>query len=260
MVVKVETFEQDIAEEIKRKDASLTEISAASNNIGNNPEDTMQKPKPVFLIVLVSMFICAMIGLLGLAYFYFTDSLLPPSQASVEVTPEQIPKATSTLSRLSYTLDVQVGRFVTLVEKKDTGYVVTINSYAPVFSYMTRNEADYIQELANVISPPLETSTKATPQTPVVPPPVTQASTSTSASSSTPKTSTSTEATSTVATSTPEEEQVGPYFKDVTIANQNMRVWVNGNQMLVYAFITTEKIAISATIEGILALKGAIIR
>ncbi len=280
MTPKVDTFQQDIADEIKRKDASLADISAASNNIGNHPEDTAKKPAPVFLITLVTLFIFGMFGIVGLAYFYFTDSLLPPSAQSVEVTPDQVPKIIAALPTLSSTLNTQIGRYVTAVEKKDTGYIITINSYSPVFSYMVRNENEYIEELAQVISPaPLIATTTR---------PVAAASTIIQVASTTPKTTATTTATTTktttkttsktivqstknatsTSTTTPVtstttqivEDQVGPYFKDVTIANQNMRVWTSGKQVVVYAFITTEKIAISPTIEGILALKSAIIR
>lgn len=272
MTPKVDTFQQDIADEIKRKDASLAEISAASNNIGNHPEDTVKKPVPVFLITLVSLFILGMFGVVGLAYFYFTDSLLPPSAQSVEVTPDQIPKIVAALPTLSPTLNTQIDRYVTAVEKKDTGYIITINSYSPVFSYMVRNENEYIEELAQVISPTPLVATTTRPtvvaSTTVQVASTTQKTTATSTASTTKATSSTTKnatstSTSTPATSTTTEiaqEPVGPYFKDVTIANQNMRVWTSGKQVVVYAFITTEKIAISGTTEGILALKSAIIR
>lgn len=275
MTPKVDTFQQDIADEIKRKDASLAEISAASNNVGNNPEDTAKKPVPVFLITLIGLFILGMFGVAGLAYFYFTDSLLPPSAQSVEVSPDQVPKVIAALPTLSPTLNTQIGRYVTAVEKKDTGYIITINSYSPVFSYMVRNENEYIEELAKVISPaplvattttsilPVATTTSAsassTPKTTVT---ATSTATTTKVTSAGTKNATST-STSTPVTSTTTQtmqEPIGPYFRDVTISNQNMRVWTSGKQVVVYAFITTEKIAISPTTEGIIALKSAIIR
>lgn len=276
MVAKVETFEQNIAEEIKRKDASLTEISAASNNVGNRTdEDLAKKPKPVLLIVLVTLFALGIVGMIGLLYFYFTDSLLPPSQGSVPVTVNDIPKATTTLSVLSPTLSLEIGRYVTSVEKQPEGYIVSINSYSPVFSYMARNEDEYITELAKVISPSTASlPSAAKPATATTSAATTTLAQATSTATSTKATqvgtstktvgatSTKPQATSTqpLTSTTTEESSDVPRYRDVTIANQNMRVWTYGKQTVVYAFITTEKIAISASTDGILKLKGAIIR
>lgn len=262
MIPKVDTFHQDIAEEIKRKDASITAISAASNNVGNTPpEEILERPKPVFLIVVISLFAVGLLGMAGLAYFYFTDSLLPPSQAPVVVTPQQVPKVNATLSSLSPTLASQIGIYVTSVEKQPTGYVLVINSYSPVFSYLVRNENSYIEELASVISP-VGSSTPVVAK--VVPPVVVSTTTASSTKTTTATSSTKTSTSTKVATSTPPpvivEEPVGPYFKDVTISNQNMRVWTFGKRTVVYAFLTNEKIAVSQTTDGILAIKNAIIR
>jgi hypothetical protein len=49
-------------------------------------------------------------------------------------------------------------------------------------------------------------------------------------------------------------------FTDVTINNQNMRVGVSGESTVVYAFVNTKVLLISSTTEGILALRGAILR
>ena len=270
MTLKVDTFEHDIAEEIKRKDASLTEISTAKNDIGNDPSDTVKKPAPVLLIVLVVVFILGLLGMIGLLYFYFTDSLLPPSQASVAVTESNIPKNTKTLGTVSPTLDREIGRYVTGLEKQDAGYILSINDYPSVFAYMVKNEDDYINELAQAVSyvsvgeaptghengeqgnVALASSTSSsTPSTKTV------VSTSTKVTT-TSGSSTQTTATTTQATSTP--AIIPPYYYDVTISNQNMRIWKNGIQTVVYAFVTTNKVAISRTTDGILTLKNAIIR
>lgn len=284
MIPKVDTFEGDISYEIKRKEASLTEISAASNNIGNNDDIVLPKKTPVFLITLVIFFILCVIGIGSLAYFYLNDSILSPTAEDTRILQSAIPKNKADLKSISPTLSNEIGRFVTGIEKRDQGYIITIREYSPVFAYMTRNENNYIGELVLLFgenvpipqAPPIiSTSTTIQATTTLI------AATSTIATATTttvkivpkkniPKAATSTkplpviplEQTST--TTTPEvlvpREVTDPYFTDVTISNQNMRVWASGGHMIVYAFVGNNTVLISNTKEGILNLKSAILR
>ena len=102
----------------------------------------------------------------------------------------------------------------------------------------------YIQELA-ALFPPLSgyeevktdqaSTTEKTATT-------TQATStiSTNKASTTPKTSPVKKATTTQAAPQEEvyvpEKQTGPY-KDVTLSNQNMRIWQSGNQKVIYAYV-----------------------
>ncbi len=292
---KVDTFESDIAEEIKRKDAAYGEVAS---ELVPPPVTTAEvskpiKPAPVFLIVLIAFFSSGVIGLICLAYYYFTDSLLPPSQKSLDVNQHQVPKVAAPLATLSKTLNAQIGTYVTGVEKRDVGYIISINSYSPVFAYMVKNEDSYMNELATTLYPQVVgTVATSTPVTPRASSIVAVASTTPPilVSTTTEKTATTTSGTSTkpsskktktksvpqkptTGTSTPntstttEEVLLGEKpapvttsaFTDVTISNQNMRVWKMGDQTVVYAFITTEKIAIATSTDAILAIKNVII-
>lgn len=321
MMPKVDTFEHNIVEEIKRKDASLTDISSASNNIGNNEEPLPEK-KPIFLIVVICLFVLFLIGVGGLAYYYFNDPLLNPKpQPITQIIPEK-PKPTEDIAKLSPTIATNIGRFIIKTEKKERGYVLTISDYSSVFGYLTRHENDYIEELALLYSQPekgviyneveslplvtpvnapiediqtssvIASSTQATStkKLPVKKPvkskttiqlkATTTLATSTIAiaitsSSSTPKslsgtstlsilssTTTPTVSTSTTTpTTTTSTQKVSsfPRYTDVTMSNQNMRVWTSGKRKLVYAFVGNNTVIISDSPEGILATKGAIL-
>lgn len=292
MTLKVDTFEQDIAAEIKRKDASLTDISAAKNDVGNDAP--MPKQTPIFLIVLIILFVIALCGMLGLAYFYFTDSLLPPSQQPVTIKADDAPKANTALVGISPVLAREIGTFVSSVEKVDSGYVLTINNYSAVFAYMTRNENAYIDQLALLFPVSITNTVPAGPVLATTTPPVattTPTSTATTTSTSTSKTaikktpikstkttptkpSTSTPMVATtsdndivVSTMTPAipaalatGDQVNDQrFKDVTLSNQNMRVWTSTNHVVVYSFLGTTKVLISNSPQGILTLRSAIL-
>ena len=283
MMPKVDTFEGDISQEIKRKEASLAEISAASNDVGNNDDLELPKKRPMLFITLIVFLILCILGLGGLAYFYFTDPILSPPPGGVPIQQNAIPKSTADIKNISPVLAEQIGRFVTHVEKKDTGYIITINNYSAVFAYMTRNEKEYIEDLGALFaSLSVATSTKVNASTTVTTPrPAPQSTSTLSTSSSTKvtqgtasssqkidtaggrigtstKISTNT-STTTVTVPLPVEEVVTSYFSDVTISNQNMRVWKNGNRTVVYAFVGNTTIVLSNGTDGVLALKNAIL-
>ena len=237
-----------------------------------------------------------MLGAVGLAYFYFTDTLLPPSRAPVPVHQADVPKTTTDLKNLSPALSNQIGRFVTHVEKKDAGYVLTISDYSPVFAYMTRSEREYIQELAQLFPPTVASSTTPSvtvgsttltqPQqvptpasatttkavvatttkkttattTPVVPQSKKPQSKASSTPASTGSSSPSTTLEPTTTMMVPETIATNePYATDITLANQNMRVWVVGDRTIVYAFVGNTTVLIANSKEGILTLKSAIL-
>jgi hypothetical protein len=258
MIPKVDTFEGDISYEIKRKEASLTEISAASNNVGNNDDIILPKKTPVFLIALVTFFILCVISLGALAYFYFNDSILSPTPSNTTISQASVPKNKANITTLSPTLANEIGRFITNVEKKDQGYILTISDYSPVFAYMNRNENDYIGELALLFgesAPSLQGLPQISTSTPIratTTSAVQAITTTVVATSSLPKTvlKTSTSTKSTILSPSPQlstttsasvvqlQIQItNPYFSDITLSNQNMRVWISGNHMVVYAFV-----------------------
>jgi hypothetical protein len=299
MTPKVDTFEHDIVDEIKRREASLAEINAVTKAAGPAAEVTVVKKTPVITIVLVTLFSIALCGLGGVGYYYFNNTLLPPSSKSVDINPNDIPKVTANLTKLSPTLALQIGRFVTSVEKKDKGYVLTINDYSSVFAYMTRNENVYIGELASIFMTasstgilPAASSTLIASTTIAT---TTALTSTTSVASTKLSTTTKTTSTKTVTAKAPSAKNtkttttiktlggatttalldistttlgittnasdmiLGMRVSDVTINNQNMRVFTSSKNTIVYAFVGNTKLLISNSTEGILALKSAIL-
>jgi hypothetical protein len=49
-------------------------------------------------------------------------------------------------------------------------------------------------------------------------------------------------------------------FSDITLDNQNMRVWNLGTRTVIYAFVADKAVVISDTTDGILLLRNAILR
>ena len=292
MTPKVDTFEHDIANEIRRKETTLEEVkAAAAKTTEQTPVTIPPKKTSPFTIALVALIVLSLIGLAGVAYYYFHDSLLPPQAKPVEIRKKDIPKMTEAVVKISPTLGNEIGRYVTTVEKKDKGYIISINNYSAVFAYMTRNENAYIDQLAKLFTEEVIASTTSTKEevkpvattTPVIKivittdttPVATSTKTATSSTKTTviapAKKSTTPQSTTTeiaavpekVSTTTQEIVQVGTavssYFSDVTVANQNMRVYKKGNQTVVYSFVGDTTVLISDSQEGILALKNAIL-
>lgn len=260
MVPKVDTFARDISDEIKHKEASLADIVTASNDVGNTDSTPMEnKSSRIFAIAIVFLTIGIM-GLVGFIYYYFV-SLSEPTTVFVEPVPSETQtKKTSSLSSLSVSLNSNIGMHVSSVTKNANGYVLALSSYSPVFAYMTRNEADYIEELLDAVnSKQLEekgkvkgTTTDATTTSQFV----TKATSTNNTSARATTTATTTQASVSPVTETAD---VSPW-SDVTLSNVNMRVYTKGDKAVVYSFISTEKLVIAKTKEDVLTIKNAILR
>jgi hypothetical protein len=139
---------------------------------------------------------------------------------------------------------------------------------------MTRNETIYVEELAAVFSTiPHATGTPQLIATTTQPVAVTTstpltATTTKQPTATTTKTVKKTKtATSTPVTVTQPEVVVAPLaaqtesnFSDLTLANQNMRVYKKDATTIVYAFVGDKNVLIANSPEGILALKSVILR
>ena len=267
MIPKVDTFEHNISDEIRRKEASFTDISAASNDVGNNSDDAVVLPKkpPIFIITLVAFFVLSIAGFGVLGYFYYADTRTTPIEPIIDKKQKEQVSLPS-LEKISTTLAGSIGRFVASVDKKERGYVLTITDYPQVFAYMTRNEKDYIEDLAALFPPQTASSTNVSPKaekpqastTPATTTEPVSTSKGTSQASGTPVTSSTTSPV--IIPTTLTGSTLVPYFSDITISNQNMRVFTSSTHKVLYAFIGNNAVVISDSPEGILYLKSAILK
>lgn len=253
-IQKVDTFEHDISDEIRLKDASLSSIATAVGDIGNTAEI---KPKaPIFVIVVIILFICGVIGASFVGYTYYKEVKAREVAATTKINQKNIPRNPVSLTSISPTLDTAIGAYVSGVKKSDYGYTIMLANYSPVFLYMVKNEGEYIEDLSLLfkkkISDKKATSTKETlPAIATIKPIALATSTLTSTSSL---------SNGTTSTSSLESLPVLPVFEDVTLSNQNMRVWKYGADVVVYAFINQKALVISSSTEGVLELRSAILR
>lgn len=244
----VETFEHDIADEIRHKEASITDIVTAVGDIGNN-EEVKKNNMPL----IVSVSVLAIFGLIGsciVGYMYYTGAISPTTKNTSPLQPsQQVTKKSSSLTTISPTLEQAIGNFLSNPQKTKDGYSVTITSYSPVFAYMIKNEQAYGDDLGLAVGNghTIKRNDQAT---------TTQAITSTSSIA------TSSQATSTnsQASGGDQELTTSYVFSDITISNQNMRIGNSVYGTVVYAFIGTNHLVISSSTSGILALRSSVLQ
>jgi hypothetical protein len=152
----VDTFEHDIAEEIRTKEASITDIASAGGDIGNTAGKGPQTSN--MLVIIGILFIVLVIGAcIAFFFFYKKESSIPPLTAT------STPSSSNQLASISSALQNAVGPDIGTVSRSSYGYSMQLVSYSPVFAYMTRNESAFADELAYAVGSPRDTSTTTVP-------------------------------------------------------------------------------------------------
>lgn len=207
-IPNVDTFEHDISEEIKTKEATMGDIASAGGDLGNIPVQTSSVS--TLMIVLGIILFIAVIAVAAIFFLRLSkETTLPPLSGSTSQT-----SGNASIGDISYSINQAVGMSLGIMRTSEYGYTIELLSYPDVFAYMLKNEQRYADELAKALGVPRDTSTTTPPFS----------------------------------------------FTDVTINNQNMRVGTSASSTIVYAFVNAKTLLISASTEGILALRGAILR
>ena len=156
----IDTFEHDITNEIKHKEASIGDIASAGGDIGN--DSNKNKTISPITILIVSLFVVILAGVaVYFGYYYYNRKINPPENKNIIVAPEI--NDTSMLKDLSPLFVDAIGRFVTGVEKTNYGYAIKINSYSSVFSYMLKNEELFAEDIAFSVGVKNDTSATTSP-------------------------------------------------------------------------------------------------
>lgn len=250
----VDTFEHDIANEIRHKEASIADIATAVGDIGNE-EDAKPKHNIILIEAVVVLILCGIIGASYIAYTYYNGGTVPVAPKT-EITADQksVSKGSS-VAAISPAIDQSIGGFLTNVQKSKAGYSMNITSYSPVFVYMLKNENVFGDEIGIAVGNSHVIKKTATATTTLNVATTTPQTTS----SSTQSKATSTQASTTVQVIT-NELPTSYTFSDITISNQNMRIATSAYGTVVYAFIGTQRLVISSSTEGILALRNNVLQ
>jgi hypothetical protein len=257
MIPKVDTFAHDISEEVKAKEASLTQIATASNDIGNKDVSEERNSNRLILSVSALLVVLIMIVIGVLFYVLKEDDVQISETESAQIIEKE---KKGNLSALSPTLEREIGVHIQKVEKKDKGYVLTLSSYSPVFAYMKRNESEYIIELANTLNKGVATSTKKVNEVKSQIATTSTATTSTQSATSSKATSTSQIASTTIATADTVTSIPSNPWSDITSSNVTMRVFREGDLSVVYAFVSPTQLIIAPNETSVLAIKSVILK
>ncbi len=160
-IPNVDTFEHDIAEEIKTKEATLTDIASAGGDVSNLQNGRARTSGLLVLFGVVC--VVAVVGILiALLYVYvIKKDPLPEPSTAVDTTTSQ----SNRLLAFSPILFDALGGNIGDVSKTEYGYTLRVLSYGQVFSYMIKNEAEYADELALAVGSPRDISTTTPPFT-----------------------------------------------------------------------------------------------
>lgn len=221
-IPNIDTFEQDIRNEIKQKEATIGDIASASGEIGNStPRGSFsnQNSSSRFFIFGGIIFVLIFGGFSYLGYLYIKQqptskqaaSDLINKQKSLENTPEAISQK---INNFSPVLGTGISRFTTKVDETPYGIIFSINNYDYTFAFMIKMETEVAKWVLSNELKSYENSTTTPNLT----------------------------------------------FTDDTKSNQNMRSVTVGSSTLVYAFINDQYLAFASSTDNILKLRGTIIK
>ncbi len=160
----IDTFEHDIATEIKQKEATIGDIASASGDIGNVPIAKGNSPMVTFLLIFLILIIASVISYYG--YTYYNDKINGTPKTSPVVIPQT--NDSSLLKTISGAFPNAIGNYINNVKKLPAGYeifIISSNSYSSVFAYMIKNESSYADDVAKSLGTPRDTSTTTPPFT-----------------------------------------------------------------------------------------------
>lgn len=160
----IDTFEHDIAEEIKNKEATIGDIASAGGTVENKAVEARRSSFVTVILILCILVVTG--GILYFGYAYYNNKVNPIPNTSPIVIPEK--SDTSLLQTLSPLFPEALGRFVKNVEKNDLGYTIMIsssNAYSSVFAYMIKNEILFSDSIARAVGSVRDMSTTTPPFT-----------------------------------------------------------------------------------------------
>lgn len=161
-VSHIDTFEHDVAEEIKSKDSSLTSIASSGGDVSNYAEKD-GKPNTLLIIAIIIISLTVISGLIYLGFTLYASKVAAPPK--IEAIDELNTDDTSLLGKLSPQFPPAIERYVTNATKSPYGYTITFSSYSSVFAYMLKNESLYADDIAKAVGAPRDKDGGAPPFT-----------------------------------------------------------------------------------------------
>lgn len=153
---KIETFEYDIVDELKNKQASLVDIANQGGTIETKKD--VDKKTSINKIILILLSVILVIALI----IFLILSLTAPKQAP-PITQESVASSTpqTNLKNILPVTNTNVGRFISSVSQVSSGYAINLSDFSSVYAYVLQNETSFGKELQNVFNITDSTSTSS---------------------------------------------------------------------------------------------------
>lgn len=157
---KIETFEGDITNEIKTKEANIRDIAVSNGSIENKAEDTSKNKNVVLISISAFLILISVISVLVYYLYAQKEEVVP--------TPKVVQKSATGFKEkdLSSKLPLlygKVGRFLKKGEETPYGFSISLDNYNEVFAFMLKNEDQFSDELSNLLKVDLYMSTTSAP-------------------------------------------------------------------------------------------------
>ncbi len=147
----IDTFEHDVAEEIKSKDSSLTSIASSGGDVSNYAEKE-EKTNTLLIIAIVIISLTVVCGLIYLGFTLYASKVT--TTPKIEAIDALNTDDTSLLAKLSPQFPPAIERYVSNATKSPYGYTLFFSSYSSVFAYMLKNESLYADDIAKAVGSP----------------------------------------------------------------------------------------------------------
>ena len=157
----VDTFEYDISQEIKNKGATISDIASASITIENKPELSETKNSSVLIIFSVIFLFLSIIGVIWYMLSIQNQNKTPVINNTVDKNAIATTTASVslTLQNMFPSLNENVGRFISKINKSSAGYDLTLDNYSQVFAFIIKNENSFAVDSAKLFNIELLDST-----------------------------------------------------------------------------------------------------
>lgn len=159
---EIETFEHDIETEIRTKSLSVADMASSASNPTNTPITNKEPSRISLPLIIISG--CVAVILIGAALYVYlttrntrTPTVTPSTSLTTTSTTNTVTTAgntevhPNTIASLLPNVAQNVGSYISSIKKENTGYVLYLLQFNPVFAYTFRNESTFRDEALSLL-------------------------------------------------------------------------------------------------------------
>lgn len=152
---KIETFEGDITNEIRTKEANIRDIAVSNGAIENKEENKTANKNLIMISVSVVLILISTLSVT--LYFMSQEKEVAQPPKVTQKNPSGF-REKDLSSKLLF-LYSKVGNAISKGEETPYGYILELANYNEVFAFTLKNETAFSKELADLLKVNIESST-----------------------------------------------------------------------------------------------------